>query len=187
MEVQQLYMPGVVAMRERAERQTPDIESEEKTEHIQLWLPSMIPPHVPCDKRLRDIEFQLREAQAHDALNELRQALRLRAFLYMDKDRFKVGQRPNTRARSVIQRCDTRVDACATRYRVAHAALVALGPRLGKIGWEAQLRPLLASDVRGMTEAALGDTEGRRTLTWIWTSLGVGSGLTEEAGLEDGT
>ena len=96
-----------------------------------------------------------------------------------------------TRSRNVIQRCQNRVDACATKYRVARAALEGLACRVDKVGWERMFPILHDSDVRGMTEAALRGTEegageGRRTLTWIWTTLGVGAQVGEDAGLQDG-
>lgn len=138
------------------------------------------------------MEWDLRHAQANDALNELRAALRLRSYLYRDKDRFQRGQRMQTRSRGVIQNCQDRVDGSALKYRVARDALVHLSRRLNNLGWEAALPVLKDTDVRGMTEAALrGEEEsigeGRRTLTWIWTTLGVGAQVGGDEGLQDGT
>ncbi|GBE85899.1 hypothetical protein SCP_0804230 [Sparassis crispa] len=62
------------------------------------------------------------------------------------------------------------------RYRTTFAALVALAQPLAKVGWQSELRPLNTTDVRGMTELLAQESEGRRTLAWIWMAPGAGEG-----------
>jgi hypothetical protein len=50
---------------------------------------------------------------------------------------------------------------------------VSLAPLLGKTGWEGQLQPLEDADKREIAEAEGGVSEGKRTLSWIWKTIGV--------------
>jgi hypothetical protein len=59
------------------------------------------------------------------------------------------------------------------KYNIARHALLALGPTLGKVGWEELLCPLCDSDMRHMTDMLDGQTEGRRDLSWVWKMPGV--------------
>jgi hypothetical protein len=68
---------------------------------------------------LPEFEWQLRHAQANDALNELRNHLRLRSQLWKHKTRFDVGQRPNTRSRNVIERCNAKISLDVKKYNSA--------------------------------------------------------------------
>lgn len=41
--------------------------------------------------------------------------------------------------------------------------------------WEAELSELQPTGIRGMSEADSGQSEGNRTLSWIWKARGVGA------------
>jgi hypothetical protein len=185
-DVHQLYIPGIRILRVRAEKGRPDGEEAERPETMPLWLPSAIGRKAVCDRRLRELEWALRHAQANDALNELRHGLRLRSYLYIDKDRFQRGQRQNTRSRTIIQRADIKVQSSATKYRVARHALVNLALTLSRVGWETSLPRLADKDIRGISAGLEGETEGRRTLSWIWTRVGVAVQATGDQHLHDG-
>ncbi len=62
------------------------------------------------------------------------------------------------------------IDEAADRYRKLWEHLVTLAAALdgGKDGWDRQLRVLNAADVRPLDESLQGETEGRRTMSWIW-------------------
>ncbi|KAF8155970.1 hypothetical protein B0H34DRAFT_783611 [Crassisporium funariophilum] len=190
--VQHLYMPALATIRTR-DAEADDHDSD-PTEDVSLYLPSALahtPSHpralplsclevpvVPCDVRLREMEWELRNAQASDALAELRDGLRLRSYLYIDKDRFQRGQRHNTRSRGIIDRTVVKIAAAASKYRAARLAIKGLAPVLDKVGWE-DAYPLLASeDIRAMGEAdpsvhvRRGPAQGRHRGSWIWTRLG---------------
>jgi len=89
--VQHLYVPGLHVLRDRDDHCSPSNQPEEPVSNVKLYLPSGInaTTKVTCDTRLRRIECDLRHAQAHDALHELRGSLRLRSHVYMDKDHFQ--------------------------------------------------------------------------------------------------
>ncbi|KAG6877348.1 hypothetical protein C0993_008349, partial [Termitomyces sp. T159_Od127] len=91
--------------------------------------------------------WELRIAQANDSLGQLRDALRLHAYLYIDKDRFQFGQRQNTRSRALIARVDAKKNAATKKYWVARHALFALSTRLGKVGLDEAFPTLRDVDI----------------------------------------
>lgn len=160
-------------------------EPELKPQEIPLWLPSQIKSQVSCDPRLAEIEWKLRFAQAHEALETVRHNLQMRAHLYKFKDRFVRGQAANTRSRTAISNVQTRIDAAADEYRAAHLALTALALPLKKVAWNTHLLPLNNADIRHMSDADDGESEGRRMLSWIWKSVIIVEG--NDDNLQDGT
>jgi hypothetical protein len=180
--VQQLYMPETAFLHEADERSATDDPSAIGAEDLRLYLPSQLPRRVNCSPSLLEFEWQLRHSQANDALNELRDHLRLRSQLWKHKTRFEVGQRPNTRARNVIERCNAKIGLDVKKYNTARAALMILARRCCKVGWEAALQVLQPSDVReleadeenGMSKGKKRQlNEGRRTRSWIWQAPGM--------------
>jgi hypothetical protein len=150
--------------------------TEDEPQHMSLYLPSTICGKVPCDSRLYDFEWELQYAQANDALSELRRYLQLRSHLYKYKDRFALGQRANMRSNAVISHAQTYINTSAARYRVARKALLALAPFVDKgESWKNTIPILLESDVRGMTIGEEGESEGHRSISWIWKRIGVAS------------
>jgi hypothetical protein len=140
---------------------------------VPLWLPSQISTKVVFDLQLAQIEWALQVGQAYKSLDELRSNLQVRSHLYRIKDRFVWGQAANTRARNTINGIQACIDASAEGYHAACVALVSLAPLLGKTGWEEQLQPLNNADKREMAEGEEGVSEGRRSLSWIWKTIGV--------------
>lgn len=74
---QQLYMPTVSPLRSSAEMSSNARQAAFKPQDFLLYLPSAL-DYLDCDRRLMEYEWEIRLAQAHDALNELRSQLRLR-------------------------------------------------------------------------------------------------------------
>jgi len=139
-------------------------------ESIPLQLPSSLSMSswlmLPGD--LVDKEKRMRIAQAHDSLMELRRLLRISMGLSHYKyAQVGYGQRANTRARSLMQRYQAKIDRCADRYRDARAALVRLGSDA-----LLQFQVLEASDVRrpgrDQDDDGRGKGEGVHELSWIW-------------------
>ncbi|KAH9829181.1 uncharacterized protein C8Q71DRAFT_799831 [Rhodofomes roseus] len=171
LQIQELYMPHVVVMRSRdAEASSASVLAE----NISLYLPSSVAkdPRISSSiTGLLDIERRLRLAQANDSLDQMRRHLRARTKLYNIKDQHVRGQRYNTRSRAYIDTIQAKIDGDAERYRVAHAALLTLDPDdTGK--WQKALRPLARTDVRAMHQGLDDETEGRKTLSWIWRTSG---------------
>lgn len=191
MSVQLLYNPQVAILRRHevaaARIGAPALEPED----IQLWLPSAIDREIVCESSLQNYEWQLRVAQANDALHEIRSGLRLRSHLWKFKDRFTRGQRANTRSQGVINTCQARIKASVQKYKIAHRALVTLSDILGFVGWTATLRELdEARDVKGLTTSGFDEYDesmGRRELSWIWRVGNLATpGLEGEDQLQDG-
>ncbi|KAJ8591371.1 hypothetical protein M405DRAFT_851366 [Rhizopogon salebrosus TDB-379] len=177
---QALYMPVVPGMLSTVTSSSPSVL--ENPEGTKLWLPSAIGDR-PCHDRLRVNEWELCLAQAHDALEELRQCLRIRSSLLTYKKEWVRGQGANTRAQNTLERIMARQAACTGRYHAAWDALDALAQRVGKIGWQQTLRQLEDDDIRPLVDPYVLPGQGRRKLTWIWTMSGVdtdGDGTDED-------
>ncbi|TFK63616.1 hypothetical protein BDN72DRAFT_872268 [Pluteus cervinus] len=177
-EAQKRYIPSVTNLRQ--DETHPGNTITEPWE-MPLFLPSSIPPPFPCDFRLQDIEWRLRSAQAYTALDELRRALCLRSYLYIDKDRFARGQNQNTRACGTIQRTEAKVKAAAAKYRSARVAIASLSKFYEGSTWEKDFPELQEGDVRALQpeedvmkkgRKKKSVSEGKRKVSWIWGVLG---------------
>ncbi|KAK7022540.1 hypothetical protein R3P38DRAFT_3539761 [Favolaschia claudopus] len=156
---------------------------------ITLWLPSQILAEdnrdVVVKRSVLTHEYRLRVGQAAESLHEVRRLLLVRTHLYKLKDVHARGVRQNTRSSDKIAALNEQVKRAAATYRVARAALVFLGPQLGRNEWEWSFLPLQEEDVRGLPQAMFHDPErkkkkkkrGRkqkqnRPLSWIWVTRG---------------
>jgi len=164
---QLLYCPGVGRLRAMTARDA-EGQADRKPYDIPLWLPSQIKGQVDVNPHLQEVEWKLRHAQAYEALERLRSQLQVRAHLYSYKDRFVRGQGANTRARNTITILQAKIDATADEYRAAYDALTSLGVVLLRFGWKDELLPLNPEDVRDISDGLPGESEGRRTMSWIW-------------------
>lgn len=134
------------------------------SESIPLHLPSSLAPALRsqiCSPALIDTERRLREAEAFDALDGLRNRLRTKTFMGRFKTANITGQRSNTRARSLLGAVEVRIFLIKHRYRRARAALMAL---VGADGWRerglaSRLQELKDEDVRGLGDAVLKEAE----------------------------
>ncbi|KAF9512226.1 hypothetical protein BS47DRAFT_1297932, partial [Hydnum rufescens UP504] len=105
---------------------------------------------------LADMEHKLRYAQAMDSIAELLS-----------------GQNPNTRAQTLLNKAEARMNRIAMRYSVARKSYLTLA---GSGEWESVLKPLGKDDLCALSahedDAARrprdGPGEGHRTLSWIW-------------------
>ncbi|KAG1843773.1 hypothetical protein DFJ58DRAFT_717719 [Suillus subalutaceus] len=110
--IQLLYFPSVAHLRSSDIESSIDSTQEEKPTDINLWLPSQI--------SFSKYEWDLRRAQAFDALEDLRRHLRLRTHLY-------------------IKNVEINVSVAAERYHRAWNALSALAPSLARDAWTPEL------------------------------------------------
>ncbi|KAG2031785.1 hypothetical protein BDR03DRAFT_936229 [Suillus americanus] len=167
--IQELYIPIVSQLLLR-----PDT--------FKLWLPSELEPTATCDERLATHEWELRHAQALDALNEVRSHLRLRSHMYIYKDRNVRGQATSTRAQALIDGVELRKQHHVEKYRRARKALLALSHRLDKSGWEICLPQLSDSDVRPMGDM---ERQGTGTISWIWLDSRTDNSSSENERVQD--
>ncbi|KAJ7018076.1 hypothetical protein C8F04DRAFT_977957, partial [Mycena alexandri] len=206
-DVQAQYMPG---LQQWAARQNPPLSAgnNAKPETIKIFLPSALPAdqrESVCMAGLTRQEEELRNAQAGDALRDLRRGLRTRTFAHRFKRKHISGQGMYTKSRSLLDAIEDGIRDAMSRYRAARAALLALR---GPGAWAEELRELKQEDVRGMNERLMNDEEkeenrkarygeavdltvlfnletgeGKRLLSWIWHT-GLQNGPDEAA---DGT
>ena len=117
-QVQQLYMPAVLAIRASMAAQVmPDgSDAVVPAQSLPLYLPSGLPNRSICDLRLQQYEWQLRYAQANDTLNTLCHHLRLQAHIRNFKMRFDHGQIANLRSNDVISRNQVKIASDTRRY-----------------------------------------------------------------------
>ncbi|KIJ19290.1 hypothetical protein PAXINDRAFT_153323 [Paxillus involutus ATCC 200175] len=134
-------------------------------EEFILHLPSQVHHKVMCPIELENIEWRLREGQAHNALGA------------------------NTCAHNCLKSIDDKVNASAAKYHTAHAALLSLSNLLGKVGWMETFQLLEDDNIHGMSKGF--DewlSEGQWKLLWIWLKCGQTEGDTDDGtdeGLQD--
>ncbi|KAG1722888.1 uncharacterized protein EDB91DRAFT_1087987, partial [Suillus paluster] len=141
-------------------------------------------PNLPCEERLLNHEWDLHEAQANNALNNICCVLNMKYHLYKYKDTFIRGQRANTRTTGVINNADNLIDALAAKYNAVHNALVKLAPRLHKDdNWLLTFKPLNCAKDAVLLRQDNGATVSQQTVSWIWKTHGVSDNT--EYGLQD--
>ncbi|KAG2047074.1 hypothetical protein BDR06DRAFT_985327 [Suillus hirtellus] len=177
--VQLLYMPYI-----SCPHSPDDIASEDKVHKIQLFLPSLLPSSFPCDNRLLRYEWDLHQAQANDALDDLRTVINMTYHLYKYKNAFVRGQHANTRAQGIIHSAESCINTISAKYTAARDALIMLASKLGKNDdWQQILKPLhRATDVVPLNHDK-GKTVGQQNISWIWKTPGVPNN--QEEGLQD--
>ncbi|KAK7049165.1 CxC2 domain-containing protein [Favolaschia claudopus] len=212
MDSQVLFMPHVALLRAEEDRARMKISATQtqpgiQVQHMSLWLPSALKGSTQCEDDLYEYEFRLREAQAHEALDALRNNLLVRTHLYKYKDRWVRGVKSNTRIGTKIEGVEERVRRVSERYRGARRALEGLGRRLDRQEWQKTLRPLKPEDVRGMPRALFSDPErkklmmrkglqarkqadaarrqARARMSWIWLRPGVEDEDAGEGGMNE--
>ncbi|TFK77860.1 hypothetical protein K466DRAFT_449601, partial [Polyporus arcularius HHB13444] len=129
-------------------------------------------------------EFRLRQAQALDALTDLRGHLEVRAYIYGYKDQHVRGQREGNRSHDVIHGIANKIKLATSRYRAAFTALTTLSNVLGDHSWRISLRVLNDSDIRHIAAGDGTGSEGRKEISWIWKTSGLssdGTVLTDQA------
>jgi len=140
-----------------------------------LFFPSSLPPDLRQRPELNDIceaECRLREAQADDALADVRRLRRVIQGLWQFKklNVSGTGNRPNTRMLDSYSRFESKLQRAANRYRVAYTALLSLNP---DGSWKERLKVLKPTDLRGPgrdpdhPEDAK-TSNGQFEPSWIW-------------------
>jgi hypothetical protein len=157
-DVQGQYMPG---LRQWIALQNPPFadDNNAKPETIKVYLPSSLPAvmrETVCAAGLAAQEDCLRNAQAADALRDLRSGLHTRTFAHRFKRKHISGQGMYTKSRTLLDAIEDNIRDASSRYRVARAALLALR---GPGEWEQVLQVLRKEDARGMNERVMNEEE----------------------------
>ncbi|KAA1478735.1 hypothetical protein DENSPDRAFT_788366 [Dentipellis sp. KUC8613] len=206
-QVQVLYMPIVSTLlpktnaddsrpQEPAAQPDADEFGVPKPEYEKLWMPSDLKPSLWATgiyTGLAQKELRLREAEAEDALHEIRRLIRIHLGLrhYKKTQVDGPGQKRNTRTREIITEFLAKRDHQFERYNAARSALDKLQPD-PDASWRVRLLPMTKTDLvdpsgndgededcypnqrskkalEQRRQKALG--EGRKEVPWIWRTL----------------
>jgi len=148
-----IYMPGLLQYEtDLAKGDSNTSTSPNQSPHPEdsiIWLPSRVAVTERarvCRLGLAQMEERLRSGQCRDALENVRQVLRLKSRMVEFKNKQVRGQRGGLRSRSLIDRVHERARASAEKYRAARKAIYDLE---GPGEWEEAFKVLEDSDVRG--------------------------------------
>ncbi|KAJ7038833.1 hypothetical protein C8F04DRAFT_950863 [Mycena alexandri] len=210
--LQRTYMPSVRRYLTHSQRVEWDGGGKEP-ESTRLFMPSDLATEKlrqkACVKGLDGVEARLREGEAGEALDDLRDGLRTRTATTKFKVRNWSSQRALTRGQGILRLINLKIHGAKLRYRYTRHALLKLK---GHGPWEDRLRVLIDDDVRALNERALTDEEKserkrlraagemveeggiavvgdlvsgetHRTLSWIWYAVKTG---TEDEKLHEG-
>jgi hypothetical protein len=80
-----------------------------------------------------------------------------------------------------------KIDAAQVRYDAARNAIINIAPRVDKIGWQVEFRLLDTKDVRSMSDLLDGETQGTKSISWIWKMRGAATSEEDREGSLEGT
>ncbi|KAJ7025052.1 hypothetical protein C8F04DRAFT_968268 [Mycena alexandri] len=203
-QLQLVYMPALRGFLSDRERQVLDGNGEQLAEATRLFMPSEIVNdgnrRRACAGGLVEVEARMREGEAAEALEVVRQGLRSRTMTNRFRIKNYTGQGALTRGQGILRQINIKIHLAKIHYRYARAALLVLR---GHGVWEDRLKVLKDEDVRALNERALvaeeearGERlddlaaalarpagiavaegiaagEGTTTLSWIWHVVGV--------------
>ncbi|KAI1784420.1 hypothetical protein LXA43DRAFT_901665, partial [Ganoderma leucocontextum] len=142
-------------------------EATLQAQNTTLFLPSAVCARHVVSTALLNHEWRLREAQAHDALSDLRRHLEVRAYVF--KDTHGRGEREDTRSKT--NSIQAKLALNTERYRAAFTALCMVAIPLGKTNWQSYLQKLEDSHICHI-HADDGSGIGSRHISWIWYAGG---------------
>jgi hypothetical protein len=112
------------------------------------------------------IEYQLREGQAYDALDDLREKIKIFNVNLDFKKKNVFGQGPNTRAQGFLKQLTADKVHAAEKYRMAYRALISLGLSKDKTDLE-ELHDDQLFGKDASRPSKLGDS--KKEDPWFWT------------------
>ncbi|TRM56354.1 hypothetical protein BD626DRAFT_414152 [Schizophyllum amplum] len=204
-EVQSVYTPKSLELLSRQHDNAATVARP--VEEQPLFPPSDLPApdrrHATGD--LGVIEERLRNGGCGTSLEDLRNRLVAKSRMLTYKNRNMRHQGATTRARGVLKKNDEKVDLAVGKYIDSRAALIRLADGDGsRVRWPAldrgkdvrcmedpdktrargTKRPHTSLEMDGdgrghLQECRNATGEGRRTVSWIWKWMDVGSGQTD--------
>jgi hypothetical protein len=112
------------------------------------------------------------------------QDLHVCTHLHKQKDKYS-RVRHNTRSNSTIRKYRAKVDRAAKKSHASRDTMLTLSAPSVVPEWNDALPVLRVEDVCCLLEALMGDSEGRRRPSWVWTrNTGIGEGSADVAGDE---
>ncbi|KAJ7712131.1 hypothetical protein B0H16DRAFT_1342977 [Mycena metata] len=180
--LQQIYMPNVRRHLTRSQRVEWDADRKEP-EAMRLFMPSDLATkelrEKACAVGLDGVEARLRDGEAEEALDSLRDGLRTRTATTRFKVRNWSGQRALTRGQGILRLINLKIHGAKLRYRYARQALRKLK---GHGAWEERLRVIEEGGIALAGDVVSGETH--RSLSWIWYAV-VKKGGNESQKLEE--
>jgi len=144
-------------------------EPEVTPEKVALYLPSNMTSKQREEYNLQELgqmEYELREGQANDALERLKECLAEKSMRFRIEVRSAKGQRKTTRAWDSIHRADKQIKQAVAIYRRARQAIGELGgaARLGRF------QEIKKSDLKMSGDITEENRVGQRSsiLPWFW-------------------
>ncbi|KAJ7465326.1 hypothetical protein B0H11DRAFT_2159688 [Mycena galericulata] len=186
-QVQRVYMPALRALLSDERKQVFDGNGDQLPEATRLFMPSELADARirgrACAVGLAEVEARMREGEASEALEAVRQGLRTRTMTNRYKLRNYTGQGMMTKGQGILRQINIKIHGAKLRYRYSRAALLMLR---GHGAWEERLRVLDDDDNEHWAElggavieggvaraGGLAAGEGSHTLSWIWYTAGV--------------
>jgi hypothetical protein len=180
-------MPSVAKLRSEAPSQRLAVKHSHIDAHnLTLWLPSDLRSTDGCDDHLRTCEWELRKAQADEALAGMRDALAAEYAVKEAKVAYGQGVWAGSKSMNKINDSCTLAEYHGRTYRRARKAMTVLAEVLPSSitceylanfpvlhPWEVQPLP--------SAELELGDGKKKVKLSWIWKSYGSAADRTESA------
>ncbi|KAJ6448048.1 hypothetical protein C8R47DRAFT_971630 [Mycena vitilis] len=149
------FMPGLGDLLESRGESDDAVRPEETKLHLPSAFASSVRDAI-CVSELASEEDRLRQAQAVEALRNLRRHLRTRTCAHQFKRRHSEGQAAYTKSQALQSGIEMRIKGATTQYNTARAALLSLR---GRGAWEDTFKVLEQKDIRGMNERTLNDEE----------------------------
>lgn len=145
-------------------------EVETSIERAVIWLPSSFTSSERIQmglEQIAEVEAELREGQANDALEELRAGLAEKSLRFRTEVKPAKSQRTMTRAWDSIHRADKQIRAAVQSYRLARSALEALGVSSELLG---QYKEIQKRDLKMSRDVVEENRIGQRSseLPWFW-------------------
>ncbi|KAJ7164850.1 hypothetical protein C8R43DRAFT_1122730 [Mycena crocata] len=155
-QLQLIYMPTLRSFLTDLQRQVFDGNGEQLPEATRLFMPSEIlraeDREIACAPGLPQVEALMREGEAQEALEVVRQGLRSRTMTNRFKIKNHTGQGALTRGQGILRQINIKIHLAKIHYRYARAALAVLW----KTGtWMESLKVLRDEDVRALNERTL--------------------------------
>ena len=144
-------------------------EPEVTPENITLYLPSNFTFHQRKSlgwQELGNMELQLREGQANDSLERLRECLAEKSFRFRTEVRLAKGQKKVTRAWDSIHRMENQIKQAVVVYRAARDAIGELGEATDL----ERFQEIHKSDLKMSGDVVEENRVGQRSsiLPWFW-------------------
>lgn len=148
---------------------TDENEAEEVAETTILYLPSNFTHQERQEYGLQafgKIELELREGQANDALERLRECLAEKSLRFRTEVRLAKGQRKMTRAWGMVHRMDEQIKQAVVTYRIARHAIKELGQAKGL----ERYKEISKSDLKMSGDVVEENRIGQKSsmLPWFW-------------------